>query len=408
MPAAIVGHEKQTNTDTESGGRPANCAENPETFMVNACITRVNRPIAFAAALTLALSGCAAPPAQNAAREDLAASYVKAGQSAQGTPIAHTLSIDRDLENRILALDPERITEQDVKKTLALGPTPRIILSHGGVILVYMAMESFGTFLIGMGYPEDRIRDPHNGAFSQNPYTSSERIAGEVAWHYEHDGVRPMLIGHSQGGMQTIKVLHDLAGDFGDKIPVWNPVTDRAEPRYTIVDPLTGETRPVVGTSASYASVVGAGGLEFWAPTAWSMIGRLRQIPDSVEEFTGFYIRGDPVALTFPTGANDLDEYRQTGHAVVHNVNLPANYNHVFVPNTELLAYDPQTRDWINSHGMEAKADTSSVPDASKDNVLWAAVVWHDIKKHWCLEAQRLIRARSGQGRSSSSQSAQR
>ena len=87
---------------------------------------------------------------------------------------------------------------------------------------------------------------------------------------------------------------------------------------------------------------------------------------------------------------------------------MPANYNHVFVPNTELLAYDPQTRDWINSHGMEAKADTSSVPDASKDNVLWAAVVWHDIKKHWCLEAQRLIRARSGQGRSSSSQSAQR
>jgi hypothetical protein len=26
--------------------------------------------------------------------------------------------------------------------------------------------------------------------------------------------------------------------------------------------------------------------------------------------------------------------------------------------------------------------------------VLWAAGVWHDIKKHWCLEAQRLIRAR--------------
>lgn len=331
--------------------------------------------------------------------------------SAQATlvpAVARAAAFDRELANRILALDPERISEDDVKKTLALGPTPRIILSHGGVILVYMAMQSFGSFLIGMGYPEERIRDPHDGAYSQNPYMSSKRIAGEVAWHYEHDGVRPMLIGHSQGGMQTIKVLHDLAGDFGDQIPVWNPVTDREEPRDTIVDPLTGQTRPVVGISVSYASVVGAGGLEFWAPTAWSMIGRLREIPDTVEEFTGFYIRGDPIALTFPTGASDFDEFRQTGRAVVNNVNLPASYNHVFVPNTELLAYDARTRDWINSHGMpQGQTDASTASDGPNDNVLWAAVVWHDIKKHWCLEAQRLIRARKPDG-GSSSRSAQR
>jgi hypothetical protein len=377
--------------------------------MVTARKSCVHRQIALTVALTLAVGGCASPPAQYAAREDPAPSYMKTGQSAQGAGMAGTLSLDPELENRILALDPERISEEDVKKTLALGPTPRIILSHGGVILVYMAMQSFGTFLIGMGYPEDRIRDPHDGAFSQNPYMSSERIAGQVAWHYEHDGVRPMLIGHSQGGMQTIKVLHDLVGDLVDKIPVWNPVTDRAEARYTIVDPLTGETRPVVGgVSASYASVVGAGGLEFWAPTAWSMVGRLRQIPDSVEEFTGFYIRGDPIALTSPTGASNFDEYKQTGRAVVHNVNLPASYNHVFVPNTELLAYDARTREWINSHGREVKAETLTAPDGFNDNVLWAAVVWHDIKKHWCLEAQRLIRVRRGQGGSSTSQSAQR
>ena len=27
-------------------------------------------------------------------------------------------------------------------------------------------------------------------------------------------------------------------------------------------------------------------------------------------------------------------------------------------------------------------------------NILWAAEVWFSIKKHWCLEAQQLIRAR--------------
>ncbi len=366
------------------------------------------RRIAWPVALALALAGCAFAPEQNAARQDLGMGYAKTGQSAQGAEVARTMAVDRSVEDRILALDPDRVNEEDVKKTLALGPTPRIILSHGGVILVYMAMQSFGSFLVGMGYPEERIRDPHDGAYSQNPYTSSQRIAGQVAWHYEHDGVRPMLIGHSQGGMQTIKVLHDLAGNFGDQIPVWNPVTDRAEPRYTIVDPLTGETRPVIGTSVSYASVVGAGGLEFWAPTAWSMFGRLREIPDSVEEFTGFYIRGDPIALTFPTGASNFDEYRQTGHTIVKNVNLPASYNHVFVPNTELLAYDARMRDWINSHGMDSQADASAAPEGSSDNVLWAAVVWHDIKKHWCLEAQRLIRAQRSKGGSPSNRSAHR
>jgi len=35
------------------------------------------------------------------------------------------------------------------------------------------------------------------------------------------------------------------------------------------------------------------------------------------------------------------------------------------------------------------------VPDSIiGHNVLWAADVWFSIKKHWCIEAQRLIRAR--------------
>jgi hypothetical protein len=369
-----------------------------------------------AATAILALSSCAVAPPQDAMRQDLALNSTNLAlnstkyadpSAGQGGSLSR-MSMDRDLEDRILALDPDRISGDDVKNTLALGPTPKIILSHGGVALVYMAMQSFGTFLIGMGYPEERILDPHDGSFSQNPYTSTERIAGQVAWYYENDGVRPMLIGHSQGGMQTVKVLHDLAGDFGDRIPVWNPVTDRAEQRYAIVDPLSGETRPVVGASVSYASVVGTGGLEFWAPTSWSMIGRLRQIPDTVEEFTGFYIRGDPIALTAPTGANNLDAYQKTGRALVRNVNLPASYNHVFVPNTELLAHDAQVRDWINAHGADTQADTSSAPDVPGNNVLWAAVVWHDIKKHWCLEAQRLIQARRSQDESSSTRSAHR
>ena len=237
-----------------------------------------------------------------------------------------------------------------MRNTLAAGPTPRIVLVHGGIAGVYLMMESFGKFLVGMGYPESRIRDPRDGEWSQNPYLSSERLAGQLAWYYERDGVRPMLIGHSQGGMQTVKVLHELAGDFGDRVPVWNPVTDRSENRETIYDPVTRAERPVVGLQLSYASVVGAGGLEFWAATSWSLAGRLRAIPDSVEEFTGYSIAADPIALTPPSGATSYDLYRQTGNAKVHNVNLPIGYSHVTVPNTDYLVDEPSKRDWINAY----------------------------------------------------------
>jgi hypothetical protein len=317
------------------------------------------------------------------------------------------VKLDVAQEDRILALDPERIGDADIR-TLAAAPAPRIILVHGGVVGVYLMMESFAKFLVGMGYPESKIRDPHDGGYSQNPYGSSERLAGEIAWYYEHDAMRPMLIGHSQGGMQAIKVLHELAGSFGERIPVWNPVTDSREDRYAIIDPFTHQEKPVVGLSVAYASVVGAGGVEFFAPSVWNMVGRLRTIPDSVDEFTGFAIAADSVAWTPPGGATSADLYRTTGNAVVHNVNLPATYNHVFVPNTQHLADDPRMREWINRYQTADAADLSSLPKVASDNVLWAADVWHGIKKHWCLEAQRLIRARRDLEDVPASQSAQR
>jgi hypothetical protein len=228
-----------------------------------------------------------------------------------------------------------------------------------------------------------------------------------LAWYYERDGVRPMLIGHSQGGMQTVKVLHELAGDYGDRVPVWNPVTDQSENRQTIYDPVTRVERPVVGVQLSYASVVGAGGLEFWAATSWSLAGRLRAIPDSVEEFTGYSIAADPIALTPPSGATSYDLYRQTGNAKVHNVNLPIGYSHVTVPNTDYLVDEPTKRDWINAYNG-GKVDAATIPGGDDSHVLWAADIWHSIKKHWCLEAQRLIRAQRESDETRGSQSAQR
>jgi hypothetical protein len=235
-------------------------------------MTTRDRALCFfaAGAIALALSGCATAPLQPPG-EDL--------RAATAGSVLRSLSIDRAVEDRILALDPMRIGDDDVRNALAKGPAPRIFEIHGGVYPVHLLMQSFAEFLIGMGYPENRIRDPGDGTFSQSPYGDSERQAGAIAWYYEHEGVRPMLIGHSQGGIQVVKILHEFAGTFGDTRRVFNPLTGQFEERTTIVDPLSGRERPVVGLSVSYASVVGTGGWALALPNQWKMLRVIRDIP---------------------------------------------------------------------------------------------------------------------------------
>ncbi len=336
------------------------------------------------AALAAGGSGCATRPS---APGDAAA-------VAAPTPgsVLRSLPIDHALGARILALDPERISEDDVRNTLAKGPTPRIMLLHGGIYPVHLAMVSFGRFLVGMGYPEKRIRDPGDADWSYSPYENSEHLAGLVAWHYERDGMPPMLIGHSQGGIQAVKVLDELAGQFTTSIPVWNPLTDAAEDRVTIVDPLTGRERPVVGaTTLSYASAVGAGGAALLLPNQWTMIGRLWKIPDTVVDFTGYEIGLDLIAWTVGSGGGSA--FQPNGSANVRNMVLPAGYNHVTIPVVQPLAEDPAVREWINAYHPGDKA-TDPPSGLEGYAVLWAADVWYDVKRHWCLEAQKLVRAR--------------
>jgi hypothetical protein len=341
--------------------------------------------------VVLLAAGCATAPITAPTTPQMPA---LASQMERGA-VLRSLSLDPGVEERILALDAERISDEDVRSTLSKGPTPRIILLHGGLFPVHLIMKSFATFLERMGYPGDKLRDPVDGAYSQSPYGSSDRLTGEIAWYYEHDGVRPMMIGHSQGGMQAVKVLYELEGDFGDRIAVWNPVADAPEQRFTITDPLTGNTRPVVGISVAYVSAVGAGGAAFILPNQWDMVHRLRMIPDTVDEFTGFVIPGDLIAWTL-SGATGASRYRNGGAAKVRNVTLPGSYNHITVPLTSSLAKDPRTREWINAYRQAAGDDAvlDAPSDVRGDNILWAADVWFSVKKHWCLEAQQFIRAR--------------
>lgn len=344
-------------------------------------------PIALLLALALTLAGCATQPPEEAADRGAAAP----SPAAPAAPAAPTMP-GAAWQERLLALDPDHITDADVRETLAKGPTPRIMLLHGGVYPVYLLMVSFGHFLTEMGYPEARIRDPGNRDWSYSPYLPPAQLAGLVAWQYEHDGERPMLIGHSQGGLMAVKILKDLAGQSGDSLRVWNPLTATLEDRTTIIDPFTHHERPAVGVSAAYASAIGAGGLALLLPNWWESLDTLRKIPDTVDEFTGYFIEVDLVALSLP--GNPLDKpYENSGTAHVRNVTLPATYNHIIVPMMGDLGRDASVRDWVNAYVPGDKRDPSGLPGDAAEHVLWAADVWYSIKKHWCIEAQRFVRA---------------
>ena len=300
------------------------------------------------------------------------------------------------LEEKILALDPMHVTDRDIREVLGSVPAPRIILIHGGISTVISHMVSFSDFLAGMGYPALSITNPGDGTYTFSCYESAEVIAGSIAWYYEKEGLRPMMIGHSQGGFQVVKVLKKLAPHPSRKVEVWNPVTWQSEKRYEITDPLNGKTQPVVGLKLPYVSGVGGGGLTRVLPNQWDMLGSLRTIPDSVEEFTCFYKHNDLLGGDL-LGYGSLNHSQASGTAVVRNVRLPSSYAHGKIPDTRHLLATPEHRKWINDFSPDRPLSGEPKFNADSHNILWAADVWYSIKKHWVLELQRSIRARRAQ-----------
>lgn len=341
--------------------------------------------VLFAVVITALLAGCTG--SKSYVREQ---NYYK---DLQGDTVVNSIQMDQELEREILALNPEQITNYEVRYILGQAPAPRIMNVHGGVYPAYLLMESFSKFLIGMGYPESKIRNPMDGTFSYDCHQPASRLAGAAAWYYEKEGLRPMMVGHSQGGAQTIKALHLLAGTWGDRVQPWNPVERRAEERNWILDPVTGKRRPVLGLKVSYASATGTGGLIRFLPQQWALNGMLRKVPDSVESFTGFYMPGDILGGDW-AGFSDGNRYHSMGVSRVRNVKLPLGYRHISVLWTQHLAEDREIMDWINMYTPGEEPELHRTFEAKSDNILWAADVWHSVKKHWTLELQRLVLAK--------------
>jgi hypothetical protein len=126
----------------------------------------------------------------------------------------------------------------------------------------------------------------------------------------------------------------------------------------------------------------------------WDMLKRLREIPDTVDEFTGYHLKYDLISGTL-FGVGQGDQYYPVGSSSVRNVILPAGIGHLGVPLTEDLAKDRDARSWIKRYVPPRETAELSGPfPGEKENILFAADLWYSIKKHWCLELQRWVSAK--------------
>jgi pimeloyl-ACP methyl ester carboxylesterase len=345
---------------------------------------------AFAAlAAALITVGCA--------KFDLAPTDPTAAAEIERSTSKVSLHMSREQENRILGLNPERVTDYDVRNVLAGAPAPHLINIHGGIAPVQKRLTSFSKFLVGMGYPDRAIRQP-GGEYTISCYYDAELFAGIVAWYYEHEGMRPMILGHSQGCMQAVKTLQLLAGQTTKRLSVWSPLTWKPEERTEITDPLTGKPRPVVGLSVSYIAALGGGGAGRVLPNQWDIMFSLRSIPDKVDEFTGFYVPMDVLGGDY-LGFGSANHYHALGSTKVRNVLLPAHSlrTHAFTPEIERLLSNPRAIEWINNY-VPTSNPVEPQDVENPEGIIFGADVWKSVKRHWVIELQRLIRARRAQG----------
>jgi hypothetical protein len=339
----------------------------------------LNPGYAIVVACALLVTGCATPSVTNVAT--LAAEAPKIPPP------------DAALAARVLALDCSRVSEADLRDTLQRTPAPRLMLLDGRP--AFVRMEAFGEFLVAMGYPEQRIRNPRADSLSYGGFESDE-LAGTLAWYYERDAMMPVVIGHSRGGMIAVRTLYELDGAYASAIPVRDPATGQALARTTIVDPYTGRERPVVGLKVDYTSAIATGKLPRLLLGQWDMLSKQRRIPDTAVDFTGYTIPFDLIAGDF----GDSDPYVATGSAHVRNVQLPASTSHIMLPKTAHLAANPVTHAWIEAYAPGTTAPVPVADGVDTSNIVHAADVWHSLKRNWCREAQRWVRNAHGEVRS--------
>lgn len=241
---------------------------------------------------------------------------------------------DQALVGRVRALDAENVSATDVSEVLSKCPAPRLYAFNG---TAFNTMAPFARFLRKMGYPDVQVR-------------SSWGDTAPFVRELEQDAspLRPILIGHSRGGAFVVKTLHQLK-----------------------------ERR------VSFAAAVATGKWMRVLLGQWDTLPILRRVPATAEEFAGYRLKGDWIGsdafLTKRSG-----EYEAHGDVRVRNVVLDGP-GHLDVTDIESFADQASARD-----RLDRWRPGTPVPE-TEQRFLFAAHIWYHVKKHWCLEVQRLI-----------------
>ena len=307
------------------------------------------------------------------------------GRTAAGAAVLPAVALPDGRATKIgsLALDPEHISAADVRESCRSRRHRASSTSRAA--WRWVTMQPFAQFLVAMGYPEERLRNPPTARFRIRALPTARRLAGTLAWYYESEGMMPMLIGHSQGGMLVIRVLHELAGRFTSDRGV-----ESASRRIGAAHVDHGPTRrPRASGRRPEGALCGGAGDRQVAALAAGAMDHARQI--AVDSGLGRGIH----RLHHTVGSDrryvsGSEPYRATGTAEVRNVELPAGTSHIGLPDTQALASNAETRAWIESLSPGRSIAADRIVDGVETGQLVAAAeIWFSVKKHWCLEAQR-------------------
>lgn len=293
--------------------------------------------------------------------------------------------VSESLETEILALNPNSVDRQQLLALLDRGvPAPQILIIRGGGPPARIVARSFGKFLVGMGYPEDQVRSPGSRSFSISPYKPASQIADLLKKSYEQDGLRPIVVGHSQGGAEAVKVLHVIDGRLIAEIAPTNAVPLLLDPIF----PDEGEDRSL---HLPLVVSVGGRGLTRTNPNLWNMMLSLHSVPNTAQRFVGYHIPGDILGSDLG-GIGKIEYFKAKDRAQVRNVEMPRGYSHFNIISTRRLAKSRTLRTRIDRYAPLPNGKPNAAIVGDERNELWAADVWFEIKRAWVLELQRAVR----------------
>jgi hypothetical protein len=229
-------------------------------------------------------------------------------------------------------------------------------------------------------------------------------MAGMAAWFYEHDGMAPILVGWSGGGILVIRALHALNGSpETEPVRMVNARTGEVEERTWFRDFHTGRRRPMPALRVPFAAALAAGGLgRAVQPKVWPIVEGLHRVPDTAREFLGFKSPADIFGTDMMNGSDgafiEANRFRPMGSAKVRSIMTDDSYDHFWVVHCNELLKSPEGTAWVRSYrpdpgyGQRDYRNSLEFTFIQEKRNLWCGELWHGVKKHWALSAQRAAR----------------